>query len=106
MKPKYVTQTGVNVTVVPLDSNVQGAFTNIRPGAGVTVLGALENPDDLIASDPTVDPPAAPAPVAMVWLALPAAVNGIITLIGPYRALQFTSTSGTVVSTILQQGLQ
>lgn len=110
MKPKYVIQAGAGTVVVPLDSNITPTQNvNIRPGAGVTVTGTLENPDDWTSTN-NIDPPVAAAMIAAgvaapIYQALPAAVNGVITLIGPYRALQFVAT-GAATSTILQQGIQ
>lgn len=109
MKPKYIVQAGAGAVVVPLDSNVQMSQVNIRAGSGVTVTAALENPDDFVSTN-NVDPPAAAAAIAAglaapSYQAVPAAVNGVINLVGPYRALLLTAT-GAAVSTILQQGIQ
>jgi len=101
MKPRYIVTTGTTAVVVPLDTNVDVFNVNIRLAAGQTVQGALEAPGDSVASNGFDLPVTALTPQ---WQTLPAAVNGVISLVTPYAALLITPTTGGT-ATVLQQGV-
>lgn len=105
MQPTYIQLVGTTVKVQALDTNKHTFSVNIRLPASCTVLGCLEDPGDILQPNTSTAPVTTQAPV---WSALPAAVNGIITLnatTGPYSALQFTPTTGGIV-TLLQNGIE
>lgn len=102
MKPQYISLTGTTVKIIDLDNDVVSFQVTIRLASGVTVLGSVEKTQDSTAPNSFTPPVTTQAPV---WSALPAAVNGVISLTTPYAALQFTPTTGGIC-TVLQQGVR
>lgn len=100
MRPAYIQLTGTTVKVYDVDTEITPFLITIRLASGVTVLGSLEKvadsaqPNSYTAAVTTLTP---------VWSALPAPVNGVISLSTPYASLQFTPTTGGIC-TVVQQG--
>lgn len=109
MKPRYIPTPGTALVVALIDSMIATMpCLGVRLAAGVTLEFSLENPDDWISTNgfdpsPAVAQGIAPTLAAPVWIAAPAAVNGVVSFTFPVRALRFTPTTGGVC-TILQQG--
>lgn len=101
MKASYITLVGTTPRIVMPDTNVALFALSIRAPAGVTVQVALEDPGDLTPAN-TYFPVVTVFPY--VWLAAPAAVNGLININFPISAILLTPTAGGQV-TILQQSI-
>lgn len=97
MRPQYWPLVGTTPLVVRLENNATTFNVNIRISAGVTTELALE--------DQLTDPSSSVGNPGPTWVAAPAAVNGVITLVNPFRLVRFTPTAGGI-AVILQQGIQ
>lgn len=95
MKPVYIQDPDGKVFAV--DTNCVAPHISVRTDA--TVKFSVEAPADSVAPS-AYDLPVNPN--SPVWLAAPAAVNGVIVFDFPIAALQFT---GGTTATVLQQGL-
>lgn len=100
MKPQYISLIGTTPKIVQLNNDCVDFNVAIRAPVGVTVEVALE---DLY--DATENPPSGAPAGGPTWLAVPAAVDGVVTLTSPRRLVRFTPTGDALV-TMLQQGVR
>lgn len=114
MKSQYITLVGTTPEVVGLNTNSETFQVLVRCGAGITLEGSIDYPDD----STVVDGNQAVNPAAAVWTAITLDAAGYANLSagtgvtaatgiapGPWRALRFTPAAGGS-ATILQQGIK
>lgn len=105
MRPQYIQLVGTTPKIVPFNTHPKSFEVTIRLPAGATLELSTEHPDDFVQTN-SYTPRRAPTGAVVNWLAAPAAVDGVITLVDkPYAACRITPT-GDGVATIVQAGIK